>query len=101
MKNTPQNQRLKGWHIAILLLLSPLILVLFIVAIICFVIESIMLRGLLLGTKASSRGIWGVYGSYDYIAPYLFRVSNTALSVGMTRADGITGAVALQTSILF
>ncbi len=30
------------------------------------------------------RGIWGLYGSYDYIAPQTYRVSTTALSVGST-----------------
>jgi hypothetical protein len=63
-------------------------------------IESVMLRGLLLSTKSSSHGVWGVYGIYDYISPYLFRVSNTALSFGTTRAHWIVHAVAFQTSIL-
>ena len=26
------------------------------------------------------RGIWGLYGSYDYISPQTFRISSTALS---------------------
>jgi len=26
---------------------------------------------------ASVRGFWGLYGSYDYIAPQIFRVSST------------------------
>ena len=45
-------------------------------------IENVMIRGLLLGRKTTdrpnSRGVWGLYGSYDYISPYLFRVSSTA-----------------------
>jgi hypothetical protein len=46
--------------------------------------ESILSRGLLLGTEYGSgdnyRGIWGLYGSYDYISPQTFRISSTALS---------------------
>ncbi|MBC7605121.1 MAG: DUF3943 domain-containing protein, partial [Ramlibacter sp.] len=30
------------------------------------------------------RGLWGIYGSYDYISPQTFRISTTALSVGTT-----------------
>jgi hypothetical protein len=67
-------------------------------------IENVMLRGLLLGRRtagsATSRGIWGLYGSYDYVSPYLFRVSSTALSLGTTRQYWLAPAVALQGSVL-
>jgi len=67
-------------------------------------IENIMVRGLLAGQKTkdsdNSRGIWGLYGSYDYISPYLFRVSSTALSLGTTRQYDISPEVALQGSFL-
>jgi hypothetical protein len=67
-------------------------------------IENVMLRGLLLGRKTSdrgsSRGIWGLYGSYDYISPFLFRVSSTALSLGTTRQYWLAPALALQGSVL-
>ncbi len=46
-------------------------------------IENVMIRGLLVGAKtaetANSRGIWGLYGSYDYISPFLFRVSGEVM----------------------
>ena len=42
------------------------------------------------------RGIWGLYGSYDYIAPQLFRVSSTALSIGTTAQVWLSKTVALQ-----
>jgi len=67
-------------------------------------IENIMIRGLLLGGKTAetdnSHGIWGLYGSFDYISPYLFRVSSTALSLGTTRQVLLTPHVALQGSAL-
>jgi hypothetical protein len=51
-------------------------------------VENILTHGLLLGTDYeagdSLRGIWGLYGSYDYISPDFFRVSTTALSMGTT-----------------
>lgn len=50
--------------------------------------ENIITRGLLVGAPYavgdSYRGVWGLYGTYDYIAPQVFRVSSTALSLGTT-----------------
>ncbi len=67
-------------------------------------IETINVRGLLAGEKTkdtdNSRGIWGLYGSFDYISPFLFRVSSTALSLGTTREYKLGGGVALQGSLL-
>ncbi len=52
------------------------------------VFENVMTRGLLAGRDYAAgdryRGIWGLYGSYDYISPQTFRISSTALSVGTT-----------------
>ena len=43
--------------------------------------ENLMTRGLLVGKDyelgPDYRGIYGLYGSYDYIAPQTFRVSST------------------------
>jgi hypothetical protein len=67
-------------------------------------IENIMVRGLLAGEKTRdterSRGIWGLYGSFDYISPYLFRVSSTALSLGTTRSYQFDREISLQGSFL-
>jgi len=67
-------------------------------------IENVMIRGLLVGSKTGegvkARGIWGLYGSYDYISPYLFRVSSTALSIGTTRQFWVAPDLALQGSVL-
>ncbi len=67
-------------------------------------IESIETRGLLIGATYgygdSTRGIWGLYGSYDYIAPQIFRVSTTALSLGTTWQTWFSQDVALQGTAL-
>ncbi len=66
--------------------------------------ENVMIRGLLIGKdyKAgnSYRGIWGLYGGYDYISPHMFRVSSTSLSLGTTFQWWLSKAVALQGSAL-
>jgi hypothetical protein len=65
-------------------------------------IQDVMVRGLLYGTDyevgENYRGIWGLYGSYDYIAPPIFRVSSTALSLGTTEQWWLSRHVALQGS---
>ncbi len=67
-------------------------------------VENIMIRGLLLGKKYeagdSYRGIWGIYGGYDYISPQIFRVSSTSVSLGTTSQWWLSQAIALQGSVL-
>jgi hypothetical protein len=66
------------------------------------VFENIMTRGLLLGKKYEAgddyRGVWGLYGSFDYISPQIFRVSSTTLSLGTTGQWWLSRAIALQGS---
>ena len=66
--------------------------------------ENIMVRGLLYGTDYASgsdyRGIWGLYGSYDYFSPEIFKVSSTALSVGTTGQYLVSKEFALQGSCM-
>ena len=49
-------------------------------------IENASIRGLLVGAGYDAgehaRGLWGLFGSYDYLSPQIFRVSTTALSLG-------------------
>src|SRR5581483_145715 len=63
-------------------------------------VENVMTRGLLIGADYDAgeryRGVWGLYGSYDYLSPQLFRVSSTALSLGTTGQYSFTRAIALQ-----
>lgn len=65
--------------------------------------ENILSRGLLVGKdyhSATTQGVWGIYGSYDYITPRPFRVSSTALSIGTTREDRPSPGLAIQTTAL-
>jgi hypothetical protein len=63
-------------------------------------IENVMTRGLLVGMSYQAgpayRGVWGLYGSYDYIAPQTFRVSSTALSIGSTAQWWLGQTLSLQ-----
>jgi len=68
------------------------------------VFENVMTRGLLYGTDyqvgENYRGLWGLYGSYDYISPQTFRISSTALSFGTTGQLWLTETVAMQSSLM-
>jgi hypothetical protein len=66
-------------------------------------VESVFSRGLLYGTdygSGSYRGIWGLYGLYDYAAPNIFRVSSTAGAFGTTGQWWLSRRVALQETAL-
>jgi hypothetical protein len=67
-------------------------------------IENVISRGLLFGADYkggdSYRGVWGIYGSYDYLSPQIFSVSSTALSLGTTGQWWASKMVALQGSVL-
>ena len=67
-------------------------------------LENIITRGLLYGSDYSLgdnyRGVWGLYGTYDYIAPQVFRVSTTALGLGSTAQMWLSEKVALQGTAL-
>jgi hypothetical protein len=49
-------------------------------------LESVTSHGLLAGRHFDAgnngRGLWGLFGVYDYLSPNLFRVSTTAVSLG-------------------
>ncbi|MGM9488458.1 DUF3943 domain-containing protein [Ideonella sp. YS5] len=67
-------------------------------------VESLQSRGLLFGTDYAAgdkvRGLWGLYASYDYLAPQIFDVSSTALSVGTTAQWWMSRQFALQGTAL-
>jgi hypothetical protein len=61
-------------------------------------------RGLLLGEPYDEgrnyRGVWGLYGSYDYFSQEVFRISSSALSLGSTGQLWMSRTVALQGTVL-
>jgi Domain of unknown function (DUF3943) len=67
-------------------------------------IENAAVRGLLLGTNYelgdAYRGIWGLFGIFDYLSPQIFRVSTTALSLGTVNQWWLTRRIALQGTVL-
>jgi hypothetical protein len=66
--------------------------------------ENIISRGLLLGRDYAVgddyRGIWGLYGTYDYVAPQIFRASSTGFALGTTGQWWLSRTVALQDTVL-
>jgi hypothetical protein len=68
------------------------------------VLDSVLTHGLLLGDEYRAgrewRGVWGVYGSYDYISPQVFRISSTALSLGTTAQWWMGDDFVLRTTVL-
>ena len=67
-------------------------------------IENVALRGLLVGTSYdwgdAYRGVWGLFGSYDYFSPQVFRLSTTAVSMGTIAQWWLARSVALQSAVL-
>ena len=63
-------------------------------------VENLSSRGLLYGTDHAIgnnyRGIWGLYANYDYLAPQVFHVSTTSLSVGTTAQWWVSRTIVLQ-----
>lgn len=68
------------------------------------ILENVISRGLLYGTDYEVgeryRGIWGLYGTYDYIAPQIFRISSTGFALGTTGQWWTTRNVAVQGTVL-
>ena len=66
--------------------------------------ESVSTRGLLLGADYqfgdSYRGIWGLYGGYNYMAPQIFRLASTALSLGTTGEWRLSRSLSMQGTAL-
>jgi hypothetical protein len=67
-------------------------------------IENASIRGLLVGAPYqwgdTYRGVWGLFGHYDYFSPQIFRLATTALSLGTTGQWWMSRAVALQGTAL-
>jgi hypothetical protein len=67
-------------------------------------IENVSIRGLLAGESyelgENYRGLWGLFGNFDYLSPQIFRVSTTAISVGTVAQWWLSRSVALQGTAL-
>ena len=67
-------------------------------------VDHLFVQGLLVGDDYRSGkdfdGIWGLYGSYSYLSPGLFRTASTALSLGTTVQDRTNDWMTLQGSLL-
>ena len=65
---------------------------------------NLMTRGLLFGQKYEAgdayQGVWGLYGSFDYLSPQIFRFSTTAASLGTTFQWRLRRSIALQGTAL-
>jgi transcriptional regulator with XRE-family HTH domain len=68
------------------------------------IVERLTTRGLLFGegyeVGHDYRGIWGLYGSYDYFSTGVFKVGSSALSIGTTGQARVSEQSALQISCL-
>ena len=66
--------------------------------------ETASIRGLLVGRDCGCgpkySGIWGLYGTYDYFSPQIFKLGSTGLSLGTTGQYLASDRFALQGSIL-
>jgi hypothetical protein len=63
-------------------------------------VESMGVRGMLVGAPyaagSSLRGIAGIYGSYDYLSPQIFRLASTAVSLGSNAQWRVADRLVLQ-----
>ncbi len=66
--------------------------------------ESVSSRGLMVGkdyeTGDATHGVWGLYGSYEYLAPEVFSLSSTALSFGTTAQSWLSTSITLHGTAL-
>jgi Domain of unknown function (DUF3943) len=66
--------------------------------------ESVSSRGLVVGRNyqagAAAHGVWGLYGTYDYLDPDVFRLSSTALSFGTTAQSWLSTSMTLHSTAL-
>jgi hypothetical protein len=63
-------------------------------------IENLSIRGLLVGVPyewgESYRGVWGLFGAYEYLSPQIFRLADTAVGIGSVGQWWLSRRVALQ-----
>ena len=67
-------------------------------------VENLAMRGLLAGAGyewgADYRGLWGLFGAYEYLSPQIFRLATTVVSMGTVGQWWLSPTLALQTTVL-
>jgi hypothetical protein len=67
-------------------------------------IENFTVRGLLAGERYELgddvRGVWGIFGGYEYLSPQIFRVATTNVALGTVGQWWLTRTIALQGTAL-
>jgi Domain of unknown function (DUF3943) len=67
-------------------------------------IENVTIRGLLAGDSYAwgpdYRGVWGLFGGYEYVSPQVFRIATTVVSLGSVSQWWLSRTIALQTTAL-
>jgi hypothetical protein len=67
-------------------------------------VENLAIRGLLAGARyewgADYRGVWGLFGAYEYLSPQVFRVATTSVSLGTVGQWWLSRSIALQPTLL-
>src|SRR5207248_9779308 len=57
-------------------------------------IENVTIRGLLIGERYELgddyRGLWGLFGGYEYLSPQIFRVATTNFAIGTVPRGRLT-----------
>lgn len=67
-------------------------------------VENATIRGLLAGRPYAVgqdyRGLWGLFGGYEYLSPQVFSIASTNVSLGTVGQWWLTRTVALQGTVL-
>lgn len=67
-------------------------------------LDNLSARGLLYGEDYQAgddyRGVWGIYGSFNFVAAEIFQVSTTAVALGTTGQWWVSENVALQGTVM-
>ena len=67
-------------------------------------VENLAIRGLLAGARyewsEDHRGVWGLFGSYEYLSPQVFRLATTSVGLGTVSQWWLSPSVALQSTVL-
>ena len=67
-------------------------------------VENLAIRGLLAGARYEwgddYRGLWGLFGSYEYLSPQIFRLATSAVSFGTVGQWWLSRSIALQGTVL-